>query len=84
MQTQIIKEGAISADTINKDELIQICKEMLKESITLGEMDDTVQSKFIARYQTFSQEYPVVFNDIMREKRFYVKPFVKYLEYKAK
>ena len=79
MQPQIIKDGAISADTIDKDNLIYLCKEMLKESVTLGTMNEEAQSKFIARYQTFSQEYPVVFNDIMVEKRFYVVPFLKYL-----
>lgn len=36
MQTQLIKEGAISADTISKDDLVSLCKEMLKESIKLG------------------------------------------------
>lgn len=40
MQTQLIKEGAISADTISKEDLVSLCKEMLKESIKLGQMDE--------------------------------------------
>jgi|LauGreDrversion4_2_1035121.scaffolds.fasta_scaffold01670_1 hypothetical protein len=41
---------------------------MLKESIKLGNMSDAVQTKFIEKYNTFSVEYPSVFNIIMIDK----------------
>jgi hypothetical protein len=65
MESQLIKDGEISSDTIDKQQLICMCKEMLKESINLGIMDDSTQSKFIGKYNTFSVEYPSVFNIIM-------------------
>ena len=54
MEPQMIKEGSVTADTVDKDTLISLCKEMLKESIRLGPMDEAAQSKFIARFKTFS------------------------------
>jgi len=57
---------------------------MLKEARELGEMTSEKQSEFIAKYQTFSTEYPTVFNAIMNDKKFFTKPFLQYLEFKKK
>lgn len=84
METQLIQDSQITSDTIDIDELIKLSKTIWKESIELGNMDDTKQSEFIKKHQKYALEYPSVFNTIMIDKVFYVSPFKRYLQFKRK